>query len=243
MTKPRLGIIVFARMSSRRLPGKVLMDFGGRPLLAHIIARATAVAQPVIVATSDQPEDAAIAELAINCGVTAFRASLDDVLQRAVDCAHEHRLDAFARLCGDRPYFPQDQMRYGLGAMTASLLEGTQVDMFSNHLSGGPPPGLSTEVVRVHALQRALKGGPTSRHREHLSSYLYDHAEAFEIRQIEGDFVASRHLGFAVDTAEDYARLSTAAAHSGDVQATAADIAGLLPDVSSRRLPDAHEER
>ncbi len=234
MTAPRLGIVVFARMSSQRLPGKVLMDFDGRPLLAHILARAAAVAQPVIVATSDLPEDAAVARLARACGATAYCGPLEDVLQRAVDCARHHRLDAFARLCGDRPYFPQATMRSALETMANALRSGERIDLLTNHLPDSPPPGLSTEVVRVDALECALGSAPSMHHREHLTAYLYDHADCFVIRSLPADFSATRPHRFAVDSADDLRGLARVAQQLGDLHATPEHAAALLDASASQ---------
>ena len=230
MIASRIAIIVFARMSSNRLPGKVLMDFGGRPLLAHIIARAQVLDHPVIVATSDRPEDAAIVEVAQQHGALAFRGSLDDVLQRAVDCAKAHGLDAFARLCGDRPYFPVNQMRDGLAQMRSALRAHQPLDLVTNHLPHNPPPGLSTEVVRVSALERVLAAGLNARHREHLTSGLYDDASACVMAPIACDFTATCAHRFAVDTAEDYRRLSKAAQCVDNLHASPDQIATLLDE-------------
>ena len=228
MSTPRLAIIVFARMSSHRLPGKVLMDFGGRPLLAHIIERARALGQPVIVATSERPEDAAVADLALTCGARAFRGPLDDVLQRAVDCAHEHRLDAFARLCGDRPYFPQATMREALAVMTDALTAGEGVALVTNHLPANPPPGLSTEVVCVDALERVLAANPSTHHCEHLTAYLYDHRANFRIRLANSEFLKTRPHRFAVDTPEDHERLGQVGRQLADIHATPEAVAECL---------------
>ena len=219
MSGPRMAIVVFARMSSSRLPGKVLMDFGGRPLLAHIVARAQALELPVIVATSTRPEDAAVAAAAERCGAIAWRGSLDNVLQRAVDCAQAHGLEAFARLCGDRPYFPVQQMRDGLAQMHAAMVAGRALDLATNHLPENPPPGLSTEVVRVAALQRVLAREPSERHREHLTSGLYDDAPSYQMVPIACDFAETRGHRFAVDTLDDYRRLGGVAHQLGDVSA------------------------
>lgn len=228
MSSPHLAIIVFARMSSSRLPGKVLMDFGGRPLLAHIIARAQALEYPVIVATSEGDDDAPVAESARQCDAEVFRGQLDNVLQRAVDCAHAHGLDAFARLCGDRPFFPLGQMREGLAMMRAALLAGTPLDLATNHLPENPSPGLSTEVVRVRALERVLANRPDARQCEHLTSGIYDHADTFGIAPIPGDHIATHMHRFAIDTAEDYRRLSDAARQLGDVHVSADAVVMLL---------------
>ncbi len=233
MTAPRMAIVVFARMSSSRLPGKVLMDFGGRPLLAHIIARAQVLKHPVIVATSDGAEDDVVAEAARRYGAHAFRGSLDNVLQRAVDCAHAYGLDAFARLCSDRPYFPVDQMRDGLGQMEAALSAGRALDLATNHLPDSPPPGLSTEVVRVASLERVLAGEPNARHCEHLTSGLYDNAAAYAMAAIPGDFTTTRMHRYAVDTAEDFQRLGEAARRLGHLHASAEAVAALLNEEGS----------
>ena len=228
MTTPRMAIIVFARMSSSRLSGKVLMDFGGRPLLAHMIARARVLDYPVIVATSRQDEDADVAALAERCGALTFRGPLDNVLQRAVDCAREYGLDAFARLCGDRPYFPLPQMRDGLAQMHAAIVEGRVLDLATNHVPANPPPGLSTEIVRVSALAGMLARGPSERHREHLTSGLYDHASDFVMSAIPHDFSSLGGYRFAVDTLDDYRRLAAVADRLHDLQATTSEVAAWL---------------
>ena len=228
MSAPKMAIVVFSRMSSQRLPGKALRDFNGRPLLVHILERARPLGLPLIVATSDQPEDAAIVELAQRHGAQGFHGSLDNVLQRAIDCAHAHRLDAFARLCGDRPYFPVEPMRQGLEAMRNSWRTGAPLDLASNHIPQSPPAGLSTEVVRVAALERAAASAPDARHREHLTAWLYDHADGLRIQPLPGDFQATGGHRFAVDTAEDHRRLVAAATVLGDVHASAEAVAAWL---------------
>ena len=228
MNTSKLAIVVFSRMSSSRLPGKALMDFAGRPLLAHILERARPLGLPLIVATSDKSEDAFVAELAQQHGAQVFRGPLDDVLQRAVDCAKAHGLDAFARLCGDRPYFPVDQMRQALATMTESFAAGAPLDLVTNHLPSNPPPGLSTEVVRVAALERALAQGTTAHHREHLTAWLYEHSTSVRMHAMDADFSAVQGLRFAVDTAEDMQSLRAVAEQLQDVHATAQAVAELL---------------
>ena len=228
MSTPRQAIIVFARMSSSRLPGKVLMDFAGRSLLAHIIARAQLLELPIIVATSTEPEDTAVAKVAEQCGATAFRGSLENVLQRAVDCAHAHGLDAFARLCGDRPFFPLEQMGDGLRQMQSALQAKDALDLVTNHVPENPPAGLSTEIVRVTALERVLSVKSSERHREHLTSGIYDNAKAFVISSIPQDFTSTHGCRFAVDTCVDYQRLVAVARRLPDVGASAEQVASLL---------------
>ena len=119
-------------------------------------------------------------------------------------------------------------MRDGLAQMHAAIVEGRALDLATNHMPDSPPPGLSTEVVRVTALQRVLARQPSERHREHLTSGLYDHAGDFAIRPIRQEFSITRPHRFAVDTGEDYRRLGAAARHLQDLHASAEQVAAWL---------------
>jgi spore coat polysaccharide biosynthesis protein SpsF len=94
------GAIILARMASARLPGKVLRELAGKPLLDHVIDRARRIraASRLVVATSTEPGDDAIVEHAANRGVTVFRGSHDDVAGRILGGAEAHRLEFFARI-------------------------------------------------------------------------------------------------------------------------------------------------
>ena len=100
------GLAIFARLDSRRLPGKALMPIAGRPLLGHVIDRARRARRVdrVIVATTDRPVDDPIAAFADGEGVSVFRGDAADVLGRAVACARAFRLATLVRISGDSPF-------------------------------------------------------------------------------------------------------------------------------------------
>src|SRR5256885_6305126 len=87
-------LVVQARMSSARLPGKVLLPVAGRPLLGYVLERVAPAREMVIVATSDQPDDDPVAEFASQAGVQVFRGSLADVAGRFAALADSFGLDA-----------------------------------------------------------------------------------------------------------------------------------------------------
>lgn len=169
--------IVQARMGSRRLPGKMLEDLAGRPLMWHILRRALQVGPalgrdvPVALATTDQARDDALAAVADALGVAVVRGSEDDVLGRFLLALERHPARWVARVCGDSPLFDPvhlarwldlarqqgaDVVRFRDGV--ASLLQGGEVVSaralrWSREAAGGDP--LATEHVTAWALRQA----------------------------------------------------------------------------------------
>jgi spore coat polysaccharide biosynthesis protein SpsF len=199
------GVLVFARMSSSRLPGKVLMPFHGMPLVCWILQRARTLNLPVALATSNDSSDDALAQVVRAAGYDVMRGALHDVLERALHAAQQFGFTHFARLCADRPLFSLDEMRRGL---QAAAKEPT-VDLHSNLIKHAAPMGLTSEIIRTQALAQAAKAAALPQQREHLTRYFYDHANAFSLRDIVQEKLPSRchGMGFAVDTAQDYERL------------------------------------
>lgn len=199
----RSAIIVFARMSSTRLPGKALLDFGGMPLIAWIIRRAEALGPKLIVATSSARDDDALASAVAALGVDCYRGALDDVRRRALDCAAAFGLDVFARLCADRPYFDGNELMRALAFFDSD----PTLDLISNVIPAKTAAGLSTEVVRVTALERARALAPEADAAEHLTLGIYRHASAFTVRFLDSPAQGARGR-YAVDTAGDLESLT-----------------------------------
>ena len=101
----RIVCIIQARMSSTRLPRKVLLPLAGREVLAHVLDRLAVceTIDDVVVATSDHPSDDVLARWCDSHGVPVFRGSLDDVLDRYYQCAVQARADAVVRITADCP--------------------------------------------------------------------------------------------------------------------------------------------
>lgn len=206
----RFGTLVFARYDSQRLPGKALLSVGGMPLLERVIRRARLLPWPAYLATTDKPCDDALVALAAGLGVASFRGSEDRVLERAVLAAECFGLEAFARVCGDRPLFPLDELLeaaviMGMGRDVSA--SGREPDLVTNRLHGDCAPGLTTEVIRTAALRRFLGRAVSTHHQEHLTSYLYEHADAFVIVGLPPRQGTYDCPSFAVDTESDLARL------------------------------------
>jgi spore coat polysaccharide biosynthesis protein SpsF (cytidylyltransferase family) len=199
-----VGLIVFARLDSRRLPGKALAAVGRRPLLGHVLDRARRVqtAARLVLATTDRAEDAPLAAFAAREGVACFRGALDDVAGRALACARAFGFTCFARICGDRPFF-EPTLVDRLLAMHAA----TGSDLTTTQSSRPYPPGLTTEVISVRALERTCAETSDPEDREHLTRHFYRHADRFRIERIEApaglDFAGIR---LVVDNLDDLER-------------------------------------
>ena len=100
----RTAVVIFARMDSSRLPGKMLADVAGKPLLYHVVKRAERSGEEVMIATSFWPIDAPIASFAHSQGLRSFCAGAEDVLGRAFICGVGMHLDALIRISGDSPF-------------------------------------------------------------------------------------------------------------------------------------------
>jgi spore coat polysaccharide biosynthesis protein SpsF len=198
----RVVAIVQARMSSTRLPGKVLRPLGDRSTLAHVISRlrASRRVDEVAVATSTGPEDDPIVTAGEDAGVAVIRGSRDDVLERYRAAAQALRADVVVRVTSDCPAFDP----YVLDAMLASW--GDADDYVSNVHPRTYPRGLDAEIVRRSAIERAAEEAVEAADREHVTPYLYlRRPDLFRRRGVirAGEDLST--LRWTLDTAEDAA--------------------------------------
>jgi spore coat polysaccharide biosynthesis protein SpsF len=188
--------IIQARMSSSRLPGKVLMDIAGRPLLEHEIMRTMKARSidAIVVATTTDPSDDILEQYCLSTGVPCYRGSLPDVLDRMYHAAVQFHADVIIRLTGDCPLIDPDVIdrtvsiflgNYRTVADSAELLRTNNAsplpDPFDFAANRLPPPwnrtlpiGLDVEVCSFDALERAWKEADQAYQREHVMPYLYE---------------------------------------------------------------------
>jgi len=190
-------------MGASRLPGKVLMDIAGKPMLAWVIERARQSKRidEIVVATTKEPADEAIAQLCSSKGIRFFRGSTYDVLDRYYQAAKYFQADVIVRLTADCPLLDPEVID-----LTISELVNRSLDFATNRL---PPPwkrtyplGLDVEVVSFNALERAWKEAKEPFEREHVLPYLYNEDGRFKISVLNADADYSSQR-WTVDTPED----------------------------------------
>ncbi len=199
-----VGIVIQARMSSRRFPGKVLHTIQGKPLLQYLFESLGRCREAgmLAVATSDRDTDDPVAEFCREHGVPCHRGSLDDVAGRMLGAAERFGLEAFARVCGDSPLLDHRLVDRMLAAFCAGGL-----DLATNVGKRTFPAGQSVEVLDTAAFARACRRMRTAGQREHVTRIFYEAPGDARIRNIEsgGDYGAVR---LCVDTREDMARVA-----------------------------------
>jgi len=190
-------------MSSRRLPGKVLMDLAGQPLLGYVIARAQMVKDAALVAviTSSKPSDDPIAAFAGDIGVETFRGPLDDVAARLLGAAATFSLEAFVRVNADSPLLDPRLIARGI-----ALYRQTGADLVTNVLHRTFPIGMSVEVLDRKRYAEAYAEMNEGDEREHVTCYYYRHPQLFHIVEFENQRDLSDRT-LAVDHEADIARI------------------------------------
>lgn len=174
----KIVAIVQARMSSSRLPGKVLAPVLGQPMLLRQLerlGRARAIDE-IVVATSTEPGDDAIAELCAQSEIACFRGSLHDVLGRFVAAAAYSKADIVLRLTADCPL--TDPMV--VDGLTRHMTDGS-FDYASNTLERTWPHGLDVEAMTVDALRTAAQETNDPYDREHVTPFLYKYPDRFSL--------------------------------------------------------------
>ena len=224
MAPVRVNAVIQARLSSTRLPGKVLRPLGGRTVLSWVIraAAATHNVDTVILATSTAPDDDPVAEEAARCGAAVVRGPLDDVLARYLLAAHEHPCDAVVRLTADCPLHDPALIAQVVGLWRAD----PTLDYVSNILVRHYPRGLDTELVRVPVLEEQARTA-TGPHREHVTSNIYTQPTVYRCGGVM-PAVDNSDLRVTVDTAEDAQLLDAIVNSLGDGIPRWEDVVALL---------------
>lgn len=207
----RTVCVVQARTGSSRLPGKVLMELGGRPMLAFMLDRLTALAvDEIVVATSGLARDDAVADIATGAGIAVVRGSETDVLDRFAAVLAVHPADHVVRLTADCPLTDPAIV----AAVVARHVEG-DADYTCNVLPRSFPKGLDVEVARSSSLLAAAREAQAPAEREHVMPFLYRHPERFRLASVTTP-EALGHERWTVDTAEDLDFVREALAATGD---------------------------
>jgi spore coat polysaccharide biosynthesis protein SpsF len=194
--------IIQARMTSTRLPGKVLMDLAGRPMLAQLLARVKRcrLVDEVVVATTVNAADDPVVATARDEGIRWFRGSESDVLGRYLGAAREARADIVVRITADCPLVDPEVSDRVIEALTA---RADAFDYASNVLRRTYPKGLDTEAFWRDALERAARQARSDYAREHVTPYFYrERPDLFLLCSVTDDTDAS-DLSWTVDRRED----------------------------------------
>ena len=231
--------ILQARMSSNRLPGKVLRPILGRPMLSWQIERIrrSKTIGKLVVATSREASDDPIQAFCYETGVLCYRGELHDVLARFHGAAETFGpAEHIVRLTGDCPLID-----WTVVDAAVDLQRQAGSDITGNGIKRTYPDGLDVEVVASPALDRAHHEATESSHREHVTQYIYQHPERFRLAHL----TQTPDLGllrWTVDTPADFEMVSKVfaglAGHDNDfLQQDVLDFLERHPEIVAINAP------
>lgn len=201
----RVVAIIQARMASTRLPGKVLEDIAGKPMLVRVAERAGRARSldGVVVATTREKEDDAVAGVCRDSGIPVVRGEAQDVLDRYWRAAQEFEAAVVVRLTADCPLIDPGLIDQTVQAFRTA---DPPVDFAANRLPWDRtfPIGLDVEVCSKKALASAWKEASEPHQREHVMPFLYENRDRFRILHVRNEKNLG-HLRWTVDTPEDLA--------------------------------------
>ena len=192
--------MIQARCGSLRLPGKILIDLCGKPVLQRVIERVqqSRYIDEVFVVTSIEVENLPVLRLCAGLGIRVFAGSEDDVLDRYYQLAKLIKSDYVVRVTADCPCYDWELLDAAISGMTA---EADYLADFGETL----PDGLDLEIIRFGALKRSWQEAQLTSEREHVTQYIRKHPELFSLQNFQSPIEGIGHLRWTLDEAEDLA--------------------------------------
>jgi len=196
----RTVAVVQARMTSTRLPGKVLAPLAGEPMILRQLERLSRAERidAIVVATSTDPTDDALTEVLRVAGYRVHRGSLDDVLARFIGAAEAAHADVVVRITADCPLLSP-----AVVDRVIEQFEESGAHYASNTLDPTYPDGLDVEVIRATALKTLLDADLDTDEREHVTLGIYRRPNTFQLHSVTDPDADRSNLRWTVDTAED----------------------------------------
>lgn len=195
-----------ARMTSTRLPGKILMEAAGKPFLHHMVERLRKVSaiDDIIIATTTNKEDDPVVELAEMIGAQVFRGSELDVLSRVVGALRKFESEIVVQTTGDCPLIDPDVVNLVLETYAAGSYH-----FVANIIERSYPIGMDTQVFHRSVLEDVAQRTQDPVHREHVTSYIYTHPDLYKLHNVHAPKkFFDPFLRLTLDTSEDFELIS-----------------------------------
>lgn len=207
MDKPRVVILIQARMGATRLPGKPLKTIMGRPMISYLVERLWRVskADEVVLATTTNPQDIQLVAYSQKEKLPCYRGSEEDVLDRFLQAARKHHADVVVRITADCPLMDPalvDQaieyfLKGGFDYLSTRLDEQCRF-----------PRGMDVEVFSMKTFERVAVEAKLPEEREHVTLFYYRHPEKFKLGSVVNQKLDLAKYRLTVDTPEDFELIS-----------------------------------
>ena len=194
-------VIIQARMTSTRLPGKVLMTILDKPLLGYLVERIqrASLVENIVIATTDDSSADPIVNFCADNGIDCVQGDTEDVLSRYYLAATTFAADPIIRITGDCPVIDPDVVDKTLKHY---LTHYPKYEYVSNILDRKYPRGMDTEVFSFKTLEKVHQTATKQYDREHVTAHFYTNPDQYNISGVSNDEDLSAHR-WTVDTKED----------------------------------------
>jgi spore coat polysaccharide biosynthesis protein SpsF (cytidylyltransferase family) len=198
-------IIIQSRVGSKRFPGKMLTNFYGNLTLMDIVIINLLKrfnSSDIILATSDSFDNNVLCDVVKKYNIECYRGSEDDVLSRFVDISNLKKIDFFIRVCGDNPFIDNSKIEHLINYFNGE-------DYISYFYEDGTPSikthsGFFTELVSTKCINRVNILSNDHFYREHVTNYIYDNPDIFNIKKININNDEIRNIRLTIDTEDDF---------------------------------------
>ncbi len=193
---------VEARMTSSRLPGKVLLEAAGISMLEHLIRRLKTVQSidNIVLATTNNEDDLQLVEIAKNLNISYYCGSEEDVMHRVIDAAASVKADVVVEVTGDCPIIDPEIVE-----QTIRMFNAHKVDYVSNAVIRSYPDGMDTQVFRLETLKRSAEITTDPLEREHVTLHIRNNPELFtHLHLLAPPEIHWPELGLTLDEFNDY---------------------------------------
>jgi spore coat polysaccharide biosynthesis protein SpsF len=198
----KIGIIISVRMSSERLPGKVLKKIKGKEIIKYIYERleTTNIDKKFIVfATSDDTSDDIIEKFCRENSYLYFRGSKNNVADRLLNCAKEFRFDAFIRICGDNVFADK-----GIINSMIEIYKKGSYEVVTNTFKRTFPYGMSVEIINTEFYEGIYPKITDSSEKEHVTKFIYKNFKKFNIYNYKSENKKYKNIKLSLDTKKDF---------------------------------------
>jgi spore coat polysaccharide biosynthesis protein SpsF len=200
--KVKYGIIIQARMGSKRLPGKILKKICTKSILDFILYffrnNSSSLIKEYVVATSVLKRDKKIIDWCKINKINYFRASEKNVLSRYFYCAKKYNIQNIIRLTADNPFVDFAELNKMI-----KIFEKKNYDYISNQ--SFLPKGMGCEIITFEALKKSFNKAKKLNQKEHINEYILENKKEFKIKILKNNKKKMySKLNFSIDTIRDY---------------------------------------
>lgn len=200
----KFSAIVQARMGSTRLPGKIMKDLSGKPVLWHVVDRLkhSKKIDKVIIATTVLAEDDKVENFCEENNIPFFRGSVEDVLSRYYYTAQKFSCKNIIRITSDCPVIDPEIIDKMIDLFDNENSGEVKIDYLSNSLERTFPRGLDAEIFTFDVLEKTFNSATEKYEKEHVTPYIYKHPALFKLKNYSNDKDYS-NLRWTLDTPQD----------------------------------------